>query len=122
MALVAAAGLLLWSCGGGSDKKANSGSEPRKAAGPTIDVSGKEFRFDPGTLTLKAGQGSTIVLKNNGSTEHDLTVTEAGFKLTVPANQSADKVLTVAKPGTYEFYCSVPGHETDGMKGTLIVK
>lgn len=26
------------------------------------------------------------------------------------------------KPGTYEFYCSVPGHEPGGMKGTLTVK
>ena len=24
--------------------------------------------------------------------------------------------------GGYEFYCSVPGHEAAGMKGTLIVK
>jgi mono/diheme cytochrome c family protein len=26
------------------------------------------------------------------------------------------------KPGSYEFYCSVPGHEAGGMKGTLTVK
>jgi uncharacterized cupredoxin-like copper-binding protein len=26
------------------------------------------------------------------------------------------------KPGSYEFYCQVPGHEAAGMKGTLTVK
>ena len=26
------------------------------------------------------------------------------------------------KPGTYTFYCPVPGHEDAGMKGTLTVK
>jgi uncharacterized cupredoxin-like copper-binding protein len=26
------------------------------------------------------------------------------------------------KPGTYTFFCSVPGHEAGGMKGTLTVK
>ena len=26
------------------------------------------------------------------------------------------------KPGTYTFYCQVPGHEAAGMKGTLTVK
>jgi uncharacterized cupredoxin-like copper-binding protein len=26
------------------------------------------------------------------------------------------------KPGKYTFYCSVPGHEQGGMKGTLTVK
>ena len=25
------------------------------------------------------------------------------------------------KPGTYEFYCPVPGHRALGMKGKLIV-
>jgi uncharacterized cupredoxin-like copper-binding protein len=26
-----------------------------------------------------------------------------------------------AKPGTYEFYCRIPGHATLGMRGTLTV-
>ena len=25
------------------------------------------------------------------------------------------------KPGTYQFYCPVPGHSQGGMKGTLTV-
>ena len=31
------------------------------------------------------------------------------------------KVTADLKPGKYEFYCSVPGHEQAGMKGTLTV-
>jgi uncharacterized cupredoxin-like copper-binding protein len=27
-----------------------------------------------------------------------------------------------AKPGTYQFYCSIPGHKDLGMIGTLIVQ
>jgi uncharacterized cupredoxin-like copper-binding protein len=33
------------------------------------------------------------------------------------------KTLAVTlKPGTYKFYCSVPGHRQAGMEGTLEVK
>jgi uncharacterized cupredoxin-like copper-binding protein len=31
-------------------------------------------------------------------------------------------VTAELKPGEYEFYCPVPGHEEGGMKGTLTVK
>ena len=27
-----------------------------------------------------------------------------------------------APPGTYEYYCNVPGHKEAGMVGTLIVE
>lgn len=30
--------------------------------------------------------------------------------------------FTPTQPGTYEFYCSVPGHKDAGMKGTLTVQ
>jgi uncharacterized cupredoxin-like copper-binding protein len=31
-------------------------------------------------------------------------------------------VRATVKSGTYTFYCSVPGHEAGGMKGTLTVR
>lgn len=96
--------------------------KPPVPTGSTIDVVGKEFSFDPANLTLKAGEGSTVVLKNTGSIEHDLTVDEAGFKLSVAGNNTREKVLKVDKPGTYRFYCSLPGHRDAGMKGELTVR
>ena len=40
-----------------------------------------------------------------------------------PTFQGATKTLSVKlKPGTYTFYCSVPGHRQGGMQGTLTVR
>lgn len=122
--LLGAAGVVFGACGGGSDKDKSSarGSEKPAAEAPsgtTINVVGKEFSYDPAKLTLKAGEVSTIVLRNTGSIEHDLTI--PGFKLTVPGNNTGEKGLKIDKPGTYEFHCSVSGHKDAGMKGELTV-
>ncbi len=125
---MAAAGMLVGACGGGDDDGGSadatvttgaSGSEA--PAGGSIEVSGKEFSFTPNTLTLKAGEARKIVLKNTGSIEHDITVSDADFKLTVLAGKSGDKTLTIDKPGTYKMFCSVAGHEAAGMKGEITV-
>ncbi len=127
---VLAAGLVLGACGGGGSDKAkssgDSGAQADKTAlvtpnGPKVEVSAREFAFTPSAVTLKAGEPTTIVLENDGGIEHDFSVSDAGFTLAVPASQTGQKVLTIPKPGTYPFHCSVPGHEGAGMKGTITV-
>jgi uncharacterized cupredoxin-like copper-binding protein len=127
-AFMAAAAMLVGACGGGdddggsADATVTSGASGSEApAGGSIEVTGKEFSFTPNTLTLKAGEPQKIVLKNTGSIEHDITVSDAGFKLTVLAGKSGDKTLTIDKPGTYKMICSVAGHEPAGMKGEITV-
>jgi uncharacterized cupredoxin-like copper-binding protein len=118
--VAAAAAVVIGGCGGGSDGDTSTAGGT-EAAGEKITVVGKEFSYDPATLTLKAGQPFTIVLRNTGSIEHDITVDGAKFKLTVPGNNTREKALRVEKPGTYQFYCSLPGHKSAGMKGELTV-
>ena len=119
--LLGVAVVVISGCGGGSGNSTSTAGSTEAPAGDKIAVLGKEFSYDPPTLTLKAGQPFTIVLKNTGSIEHDITVDEAKFKLTVPGNNTREKGLKVDKPGTYEFYCSLPGHKSAGMKGELTV-
>ena len=123
--VLAVAGLMIGACGAGSTKDRLAGGAEKPSAdaitGTKVYVTAKEFRFDPATLTLKAGEASTIVLQNAGSIEHDLSVSGAGYKLVVPASNTREKVLKFDKPGTYEFYCSVAGHKDAGMKGQLTI-
>jgi plastocyanin len=113
--LGACAGLLVGACGGGSaDEPESDPSRP-----PDILVKAKEFRFEPAEVLIDAGRPSVVAVENIGSIPHDLTVKDGGFKVAVAKGATRRKALTVAKAGTYKFYCSLPGHESAGMRGTL---
>jgi plastocyanin len=72
-----------------------------------------------------ANAGSvTLVMPNKSPITHDISVKGNGVTQQGPrVGQGGTSKITVnLKPGTYTFYCSVPGHEAGGMKGTLTVK
>jgi plastocyanin len=74
-------------------------------------------------LSAKAGT-VTINFANASPLEHNVTIAQAGKVLgATPTFTGGSKSLTLTlAPGTYTFYCSVPGHRQAGMQGTLVVK
>lgn len=78
------------------------------------------------TKTLAAGSSNvTIQFTNHSPLSHNVTVANASGKVlgATPTFDAGTKTLTLKlPPGTYTFYCSVPGHEMAGMKGTLTVQ
>lgn len=99
-----------------------SGAAPAPLAGaPTIELTGLDFRFEPAQLRIKAGQSVNIALANRGAIIHDITIPALQLQLVAQPGQRAVGSLTAARPGTYEFYCSVPGHREAGMVGRLVV-
>lgn len=86
-----------------------------------VTVTASEFKFTPTSIQVPAGQQVTFTLKNAGVVEHDVTIQAAGFSLTAKAGQTATAQFTFDKPGTFDFFCSVPGHKDAGMRGTLTV-
>jgi uncharacterized cupredoxin-like copper-binding protein len=97
------------------------------AAAETIAVSANPeglFKYMPSTLSSKAGK-VTIAFTNGSPVEHNLTVASASGAVAgaTPTFTGGAKNLTVSlTPGTYKFYCTVPGHRQAGMEGTLVVK
>jgi plastocyanin len=56
---------------------------------------------------------------------HNLTVASSSGAVlgATPTFQGESKTLSLTlKPGTYKFYCTVPGHRAAGMEGTLTVQ
>jgi uncharacterized cupredoxin-like copper-binding protein len=108
--------LALAACGGG-------GGGAAQPTGST-KVTMSEFKFTPNTIDVKAG--ATLFLVNDGSTAHDLVVTDAAgavkarSSLVQPGN-SATLSIGDLPAGTYPVMCDVPGHKDAGMTGKLTV-
>ena len=67
----------------------------------------------------------TIDFTNSSPVGHDVTIeSSSGQKLgSTPVFEGGSKTLSLElKPGTYKFFCSVPGHRQAGMEGTLTVQ
>jgi uncharacterized cupredoxin-like copper-binding protein len=149
-AIVLVSALALAACGSSSDSSTSSsaagsggayGSASTKTAATTTTAAAAPaaggastvklsadpdgaLAFVPTTLTAKAGK-VTLDMTNPSSSglEHAIAVEGNGVDkdgATVQPGGSS-KVTITLKPGTYEFYCPVPGHKAAGMKGTLTV-
>jgi len=64
-------------------------------------------------------------MTNSSSLGHNITIqqgTSGSVLGSTPTFSGGSKSVTVnLKPGTYTFFCSVPGHRAGGMVGTLTV-
>jgi len=73
------------------------------------------------TTELVADSGQvTVVVDNQDLWWHTFTIDELGVNLNVPSSGKRQVTFTAA-PGTYTFYCGIPGHKDMGMQGTLVV-
>jgi len=76
------------------------------------------FRFK--TAEAKAGK-VTIKSQNDSSVPHDIAL-KGGPTGEIVQGGKTSTITANLKPGKQTFYCTVPGHEQAGMKGTLTVK
>lgn len=109
---------LLAGCGGGG------GGGSSQPAG-SIQVTMTEFKFDPSTIQHSNGK-MVFWLVNSGSTQHDMAIRDSSGKTIatselVSAGDTKEFDVSNLAAGSYTFYCTQPGHEASGMKGTLTV-
>jgi len=83
-----------------------------------------QLKYTTASLTAKAGAVS-IDFTNKAPLSHNVTVASSSGEVlgATPTFTGASKTLSLTlKPGTYKFYCTVPGHRAAGMEGTLTVQ
>ncbi|MHB8531550.1 MAG: plastocyanin/azurin family copper-binding protein [Solirubrobacteraceae bacterium] len=100
-----------------SSPAAGTGSKLALAADPS-----GQLAFDKKSLSAKAGKVE-ISFANASPVEHNVTIAQGSTVLgQTPTFAGGAKTLSLSlKPGTYTFFCSVPGHRPAGMEGTLTV-
>jgi plastocyanin len=142
--VLAIAALALVACGSSSDNSSSttetSAGESQTGQGGAAKEEGSsgggsstlEFEADPkGALaytstseTAKAGK-VTVEFKNPQALTHDVAIEDSSGKevgATELVADGSDTTTVDLKPGTYTYFCTVPGHREAGMEGTLTVK
>jgi plastocyanin len=141
---LALASTALVACGG-SSSSSESTAEGNEANGATAESEAKpagggsgggestvEFEADPnGELAYISSEASakagkvTIDFNNPQGLTHDVAIEdesgETVGKTELIAESSTSTTVNL-KPGTYHYYCTIPGHREAGMEGTLTVK
>jgi plastocyanin len=105
---------------GGGEKAGGGGSQALKVE---ADPNG-QLAYAQKTLSAKAGN-VTVDFSNPQALSHDVAIEDSSGKTVGKTELVAEGSTSTAvnlKPGTYHYFCTVPGHREAGMEGTLTVK
>ncbi len=97
------------------------------SAAPSSDamsISVADFMIDPSEIEV-AGPTVTFDVTSDGPTPHNFSVRNGADEVVMAtADLSVGDTETISaalEPGTYTIFCSLAGHESLGMSGTLTV-
>jgi plastocyanin len=117
---IAATAVLIAGCGGGDDGSATANSSDSSSSSgsgqSSTAVKISDFKFTPNPLDVQAGARVTVT--NDDSTAHTVTADDGHSFDTGTLGQGSSKTISVTKPGTYPYHCSIHAF----MHGKLIVK
>jgi plastocyanin len=94
----------------------------RRSSSLALFFSSGRDTFDRAELRAKVGEIVALRLENSDTLGHSFDIDAFNVHVPMPSNAPALALFTPTKPGTYTFYCRIPGHTEAGMAGTLIVE
>jgi len=92
------------------------------AGGQKVSVGEVEYKIELPKTTFAPGK-YTFEVENKGRIPHNLTIKgPGGTEATqdISAGSSSSVTLKLER-GTYDFYCSIPGHKQQGMEQKVTV-
>ncbi|MGK2932383.1 MAG: cupredoxin domain-containing protein [Solirubrobacterales bacterium] len=107
-----------------TEQPADSGGSSGGGAAIALDADPDgALAYEQETLEAKSGTVD-VAFTNDASIGHDVVFELDGEEVARGdvITGSSVNVSFDAKPGEYEFYCSLPGHRAAGMEGLMTVK
>jgi plastocyanin len=102
-------------------------SSPRAASAGVetgVGVVVKDFSLDPKDVTA-TGPMVSLAVENAGPTIHNVTIRDESGAVVMATRDlrpgESETISGTVAAGTYVMFCSLPGHESLGIKGKLIV-
>ena len=84
----------------------------------------KDFKIEPADIKVQ-GKTVSLAVTNQGPTIHNVTIRDASGTVIVATKDlktgESETISATLAPGSYVLFCSLPGHESLGTKGTLEV-
>jgi plastocyanin len=122
--LAFAVALLALACGApAATQTAAPVPTPTAAPADPIAVVLADFKIEPSAVTSETLVAFNVA--NDGPTPHNLTVRDSQDAIVLASAElregETDEVTAQLTPGEYTTFCSLPGHESLGMRGTLTV-
>jgi len=105
----------------GASPEASPSASPVAGEGDVTIVM-VDIAFEPAEFTIAADTDVVVSLHNEGVLEHNFVIDELDIATELVPGGGSTTVTINAPAGTYEYYCSVPGHREAGMVGTLTVE
>jgi uncharacterized cupredoxin-like copper-binding protein/mono/diheme cytochrome c family protein len=103
------------------DEAAQEAAGEAPAPATAQNVTSFDIYFEPKEITIPADTDVPFTLPNDGAAPHNFSIDELGVSVDIAPGATEETVIN-APPGTYEYYCNIPGHKEAGMVGTLIVE
>ncbi len=119
---------LLAACGGGYGGGSSGGSgQAGGSALQTIQVSEREYSFNPSRITVAKPGTYAFAVTNKGTITHAFVIEASGSEGSeaktgdiAPGSHKTVK-FTFEAGKRYEMYCPIDGHRAEGMAGTISV-
>ena len=120
-------GLLVLALGAAGCGNASEGESPSAAIAGEFETSlsvgmGPGLVFSPNLISASVDQTLVLTIQNEDSLVHNFESDDLGVASgDVDPGGSTTVTFLVESGGSFEFFCTIPGHREAGMTGTITV-